>query len=76
MSKKTGKQMSNLPKAYITAMDLLQQDNNQLREEIINLNKIIKSKNIDNSHCPLCGEETLFTDPKHCTTIDCPNCIF
>lgn len=27
-------------------------------------------------NCPLCGAETLYTDPERCTTIDCPNCIF
>lgn len=27
-------------------------------------------------NCPLCGAETLHTDPERCTTIDCPNCIF
>lgn len=37
-------------------------------KEALNLASIIK--------CPLCGAETLYTDPERCTTPDCPNCIF
>ena len=40
MSKRTGKQMKNLPHNYINAMNLLQEDNEKLRKE----NEELKSK--------------------------------
>ena len=35
MSKKKGKQMSNLPHSYIEAMDMLQIENEELRQRIL-----------------------------------------
>jgi hypothetical protein len=39
MSKRKGKQMSNLPHSYIEAMEMLQIENEQLRQRILVLEK-------------------------------------
>ena len=46
MSKKIGKQMKNLPRNYINAMDELQNENQKLRETILELESKLKN-NVD-----------------------------
>ena len=43
MSKKIGKQMKNLPRNYIYAMDELQNENQKLRETILELESKLKN---------------------------------
>lgn len=47
MSKRKGKQMSNLPHSYIEAMEGLQMENEQLRKRILVLENQDKNKYYD-----------------------------
>ena len=47
MSKRKGKQMSNLPHSYIEAMEGLQMENEQLRKRILALENQYKNKYYD-----------------------------
>ena len=46
MSKRKGKQMSNLPHSYIEAMEGLQMENEQLRQRILILEKQAKNNEV------------------------------
>tara|TARA_R110000744_G_scaffold7342_3_gene25311 strand:+ start:6523 stop:6762 length:240 start_codon:yes stop_codon:yes gene_type:complete len=56
MSKKKGKQMSNLPNGYILAMEALQLENDYLRRRALEME--IKVKEYDSLHNVVCYKTT------------------
>ena len=61
MSKRKGKQMSNLPHSYIEAMEGLQMENEQLRKRILTLENQAKNNEVLDlvSKCELTGKDLI-----------------